>query len=359
MSKFQPWFFASALVAGGPLAAAPAWRAMECESGLSLIYPTSGQSSSDDPLVNTAQPLFVVITPDATRAVADSSGLSGPNIFSLNLTVSPVLITASSTFPQTPGALAMTPDGSNVYMADAGGNINVIQTVDASAVAVIQSSAFGGKAPFCLAISQIRSEGYATTNDSKVYVFSTSENRVSGSVDLPEGIQSGSVVVTPNGAECYVGDTASNAILYISVGGEATPRLVGNLPAASCTNGLVVSSDGTSVYAIQTVLDGSLNLLKIDAASHSVISQYRLPSQLAPAAIFLAQIPTGKGRESVCVIDQGAKLFPIKSMAIINTTSGAPSILQLYTTNGETAISSERAPNAAVTFAVWPEKSGG
>ena len=360
MERFRCWSFVAALVVTPLLGATPAWRSLECDSGLSLIYPIASQSTSDNPLVNASQPLFVKITPDATRAVVGSSNANGPNLFSLDVTTTPISIAASSALANIPGALAMTPDGASVYVVDAGGSVDVVKTADTSTVTVIPSSAFEGYSPFCIALSPTKPEGYVTTKSTKVYIFRTNENGVIGSLDLPSGAQSSSVVAAPNGSEIYVGDAASNAIYYISLG-DTSPHLVGGLPSATCTNGVVVSSDGLAAYAIQTVKNGSLNLVKIDTASHSVTNQYAIPPQFTSAAIFLAQIPGGKGKESLCVIDQGTELFPAKSMAIINTTSGTPSILQIYSeagAHGEVVISSDRSPNATITFAVWPNTLG-
>ena len=129
--------------------------------------------------------------------------------------------------------MAVTPDGSKVYVANEGANtVSVISTATNT---VIGSPIPVGNGPFGVAVTPDGSKVYVTNEaDNTVSVISTATNTVIGS-PIPVGMSPFGVAVTPDGSKVYVANDRDNTVSVISTATNTvigSPIPVGNGPIA-------------------------------------------------------------------------------------------------------------------------------
>jgi YVTN family beta-propeller protein len=165
-----------------------------------------------------------------------------------------------------PQDLAVTPDGSHVWVADTGpqtgqptlGGISVIST----ATDTVTSRLSLPTDPREIAFSPSGATAYVTTSDG-VLVINTAKLRVVAVIPglgNPEG-----VVVSPDGKTVYVTNTAQGRVDVISAASNRVTRTikVGQLPWQ-----LVMSSDGKTIY----VADGDSNAISVIATASDKVT---------------------------------------------------------------------------------------
>jgi YVTN family beta-propeller protein len=165
-----------------------------------------------------------------------------------------------------PQDLAVTPDGSQVWVADTGpqtgqptlGGISVIST----ATDTVTSRLSLPTDPREIAFSPSGATAYVTTSDG-VLVINTAKLRVVAVIPglgNPEG-----VVVSPDGKTVYVTNTDQGRVDVISAASNRVTRTikVGQLPWQ-----LVMSSDGKTIY----VADGDSNAISVIATSSNTVT---------------------------------------------------------------------------------------
>ena len=167
---------------------------------------------------------------------------------------------------QDPEAVAVTPDGSQAWVADTGpqtgtpslGGISVVSTATDK---VTSTLSLPRADPRAIAFSPSGSVAYVTTG-AGLYVISTATVKVIGFVPGlgdPEG-----VAVSPDGKSVYVTNTAKNLVDVISA---ASNRVTTAIPVGQLPWQLAVSANGSTVY----VADGDSNAVSvIDAATGKV-----------------------------------------------------------------------------------------
>jgi len=145
-----------------------------------------------------------------------------------------------------PTNLTVTPDGSQLWVADTGpqtgpsspADIKVIDTATDTVTATLPLRA----APAEIAFSPDGSTAYVTTSAGLV-TYSTATDRVTGFVrglGDPHGI-----VVSPDGSTLYVTSTLGNQVDAIST---KTDRVTGTIAVGDLPWGLALSSDGSTLY---------------------------------------------------------------------------------------------------------------
>jgi YVTN family beta-propeller protein len=239
-------------------------------------------SSTDEGVAMYGNTLYFADTGNDTVAVIDSATLNYKNYENPAETLIPVGIN--------PANLAVTPDGSQVWVADTGpqtggqslGDIKVISTATNTVTATLPLPTD----PRNIAFSPNGTTAYATTGQG-LYVISTASHRVItviGGLGDPEG-----VTVSPDGKTVYVTNTVQNVVDVISAGFNRVTRTipVGQLPWQ-----LVLSSNGSTLY----VADGDSDAISvISTASDTVTSTITEPNNplLLADPVSLALTPDG------------------------------------------------------------------
>ena len=355
------FLFATCLLGINPLFGTT-WRALVCDVGTSEVYPIDLGSTpvAELPVSVSGAPSSSVITPDATWDVVTTVDASPPNpevtlnnIFGLDMTTNPISVAIGRTIATLSGPIAMTPDGTNVYVIDEAGDIIILQARDLSFVASIPQYVFGTYTPAYIALSPNESRGYITTNDTKVFVIDTDTNTLlSTSYTFAPGTQTGAISITPDGSELYIGDMNSPDILYIVLSNGGLHTISGAQYAT--TNGLAISSDGAFVYAVQDTQQTYNFLTKVSTATHAVVAEFQIPGQLILPAL-VAITPDGA---VACITDAGevqSQSEPGQYVAILDTESGTSVVspLQLSTSDVSAllgvTITPDQAPTARFT----------
>jgi YVTN family beta-propeller protein len=119
--------------------------------------------------------------------------------------------------------VAVTPDGSNVYVAnEASTTVSVIATASNTVTATIPV----GVQPFGVAVTPDGSKVYvANIGSGSVSVIATASNTVTATINDPVGAPAG-VAVTPDGSKVYVAN--DDGSLTVSVIATATNTLIGS-----------------------------------------------------------------------------------------------------------------------------------
>jgi YVTN family beta-propeller protein len=166
-----------------------------------------------------------------------------------------------------PGGLAVTPDGSQLWVADTGPQtgagspiaISVISTSTDKVTATLSLPA----APAQIAFSPSGATAYVTTADG-LWVYSTKTDRVQAIVrglGDPHG-----VAVSPDGSTVYVTNTESGQVAVIKA---ATDKVTGTIAVGQLPWQLTISSNGKTVY----VADPDSNQVSVISASSGTVTK--------------------------------------------------------------------------------------
>ncbi|HEY2507714.1 MAG TPA: beta-propeller fold lactonase family protein [Streptosporangiaceae bacterium] len=195
--------------------------------------------SSDEGIAMSGSTLYFANTGNNTVAVMDSAALQVSNFDNPAETLINV--------GQDPEYVAVTPDGSQVWVADTGpqsgvptlGAISIISTATNTVTATIQLPSVD---PRQIAFAPSGATAYVTTR-AGVDVISTRSRRVS--TVIPGGNPNG-IAISPDGKTVYVTNDVQNVVDVIkTANNKITGRIkVGELPWA-----LTLSSDGSTLYS--------------------------------------------------------------------------------------------------------------
>ena len=165
-------------------------------------------------------------------------------------TVVAELVTGSGVISTIPHALAVTPDGSKVYVANAGeGTVSVIDTATKQ---VVGDPVFVGGEPFDVAVSPDGSWVYVANNgDGTVSVIDTTTDQVVDTITVGAGdTRSGpyAVAVSPDGSQLYVGRNDDTVWVVDTTTNEVTGAFIDDTPSGIIRS-IAVSADGSRLYA--------------------------------------------------------------------------------------------------------------
>jgi YVTN family beta-propeller protein len=214
------------------------------------------------------KPRGVAVTPDSAHIYVGNRDDSTVSVISASTNT----VTATITVGSSPSGVAVTPDGTRVYVTNQGGlttlgTLSVIATTSNSVTATVTlaSGVAAKSAPAGVAVTPDGTRVYVTNNGAGpagVWVISTSSNTVTATVT---GIvQAIGIAVTPDGARAYPTHIPTNAVSVIST---ATNTVAATVGVGGGPNGIDVTPDGARVY----VANGTTNNVSvISTASNTV-----------------------------------------------------------------------------------------
>jgi YVTN family beta-propeller protein len=237
----------------------------------------SDYASTDEGIAIHGSTLYFADTGNSSIAVINAAALNPKDYNPAETDIS------TGTFPQD---LAVTPDGSQLWVANTGPqtqpdsptSVSVIDTATKKVIATIPTAG----SPTQVAFSPDGSKAYVVTADG-LYTFSTKTLSKAG---FTPGLgEPHSIAVAPDGT-LYVTDTDGNSVKVLSPAGQVTATIgVGELPWA-----IVVSADGKTAYVASP-----------DSDSVSVIS--------TAALAVTATIPVSGDPDTLGLTPDGSQLW--------------------------------------------------
>ncbi len=228
-------------------------------------------------------------------------------------------VVATISVGKNPEDVAVTRDGSKVYVTDQ--MANSVSVIDATTNTVVATVGVGSQP-----------EGIAVGPDGKfVYVSNTASNTVSvidaGTNTVKATVNTGSnpqgIVVSPDGKYVYVANNLSSTITVINT---ATNTVASTINAIDRPHGVAISPDGSRLYV--TDINAS-NIFVINTATGAVVST----------------IPVGQGPIGICVSPDGSTVYVAdgssNDIAVVNTATGAVTTIPTFTTPTGVSLNSD------------------
>jgi YVTN family beta-propeller protein len=264
-----------------------------------------------------AGPWAIAITPDGLFAYVTVGGSGANEVTVIDMTTN--LVAEHIPVGDRPRGVAITPDGSKVYVANWGGpTVSVISTTTNDVVATVNVA----EGPRGLDMTPDGSSVYVASTSGTVSVIETASNTVSSTFS---SYWPNDVVITPDGAYAYVVNFGSNRVsVFETVGHTLTATIeVGTLPQSAA-----ITPDGDYVYVCNSI-DGTVSV--IETASNSVVATVPVVGY----ANFVAVRPDGAfvyatGSHSVSVIETATNNVVVTIPAVWN--SGGLAITPSQTT---------------------------
>ncbi len=164
-----------------------------------------------------------------------------------------------------PGAIAVSRDGSRIYVANQGGNdVSVIDTATQSLVATIDA----GKVPAGIVTAPNGILWVTNYGDNTVMAIDPVASKILATI--PVGMQPENPAISPDGSRVYVVNQGSNTVTPIDT---HAMRALAAIPVGKRPLGAVVSPDGSRLYVDNTT-DGTVTA--IDLAHANVLGTIRV-----------------------------------------------------------------------------------
>ena len=322
-STFWMTTFVSALALSGAQAVAGSvgYVANIADGTISVINTSTNTAVATIPTNGAGA---VAVTPDGTRAyVVSGGGVSVIDTATNTVVGSPIPI-GTETFGLFIG-IAITPNGSSVYVANsAGGTVSVIATASNTVVDTISV----GTSPSGIAITPDGTHAYVVDSNlgtpsgttGNVFVIDIATNTV---VDtIPVGVLPIGIAITPDGTHAYVANGDDESISVVDI---AANTVVATIPLGVGPVGVAITPDGTQVYVvcIADPLAQTQTVSVIATASNTVVSSIPVGLRVPNTALMgLAVTPDGTG---VYVANGGANTLSVISTAS-NTVTGSVTV---------------------------------
>ncbi len=290
-------------------------------AGTVSIINTSTNTVASSINVGT-NPFGVAISPDGTRVYVTNYGSNTVSV--INTATNTVISTiAVGSFPM---GVAVSPDGTTAYVANqVSNNVSVISTSTNTVTATIPVSL----QPQGICISPDGSKVYvANVNSNNVSVISTATNTVSNVVIV--GSQPISLAITADGSRLYVTNFGTNNVSVINT---STNTVTSTIPVGTSPNGIAISPDGSKAYVTNQT---SNNVSVIGISTNTV----------------MATIAVGSQPQGVSFTSDGSKAY------IANFGSGNVSVINTGTNTVTSTITVGTAPHSLGNFITQGSCSG-
>lgn len=252
-------------------------------------------------------PYGVAVSPDGTKVYVTNRGSSIDNSTVSVIDASTNTVTATVNVGNDPTGIAVSPDGKKVYVANSGdNNVSVIDTNTNMVTATLNT----GISPYGVAIVPDGTRIYVTNYWDTVVSIDTATNKVTPVLNSKGGANG--VTISPNGKKVYVANTGDNNVSVIDT---ETNTVIATVNVGIGPSGIAVTPDGKAAYVAN---EGSSNVSVIDTATNTVIAVISVISE--PRGI--AVTPDGK---SVYVANKGEYIEDISNfdhnVSVIDTAT--------------------------------------
>ncbi|WP_163803874.1 beta-propeller fold lactonase family protein [Mycolicibacterium anyangense] len=247
---------------------------------------------------------FTVAVSDVTQGLHLFDG-NGTRVVHVVVTVpDPAAQSAQIAVGDTPSALAVSPDGKRLYVANLGDNsLSVVDTSTNTTIATVGV----GSNPVALALSPTAGRAYVVNSGGdSVSVIDTQTNTVLLTTQV--GDSPTAIALNPGGSRAYVVNSGSGTVSVIDT---STNFVVGTIAVGQAPSAIAMTSDGRAF--VTNYLDKTASV--IDTATNRVV--FTIGLNASPSALALS--PDGT---SVYVTD----LFR-NAVSVIDTKTGATTVI--------------------------------
>lgn len=232
--------------------------------GIGLAASGAGNIASFKAVNNNTQAITATIT--VTPKIANlvyTANIGDTTISAINTATNEVVATIP--VPNTPMGIAVSADGSTVYVAGSFGNaIFVINAAKAQIIATIPYIF-----PMYLCLSKDGKKLYVTSagkNASLLSVYRTTDYSLITSISIGPG--GNEMCMSPDGSLLYITNPVS-PLNIVSLVNTITDNLITHIPVGGGAYGIAVSPDGSRVYVSNTVTH---TVSVIDASTNKAIT---------------------------------------------------------------------------------------
>ena len=221
------------------------------------------------PIAVGTNPVGVAVTPDGKTVYVTNEGdgtVSVINTATNTVIGSPInvgcpIANCGRKTTNIPSGIAVTPDGSKVYVGNLGapGYASVIATASNTVTTINTKKATTG-----VAVTPNGSKVYLGSLNGAVLAIDVATNSLGHGSTIGVGSGSEGVAVTPDGSKVYVADSAVGTVSVINT---ATNKVIGSINVGSDPQGVSVTSDGSKVYVAN---EGNGTVSIIDTATNTV-----------------------------------------------------------------------------------------
>jgi YVTN family beta-propeller protein len=212
-------------------------------------------------------PRGIAVTPDGTHAYVANAGDNTVSVFA---TTSNTVVGSPIPVGVLPRMIAITPDGTHAYVVnDSSGTVSVIAT----ATNTVEATVLVGNTPAGIAITPDGTRAYVVNCNcfsgigaGTVSVIDTASNTVVGT-PIPVGGEPEGVAVTPDGKHAYV-TNAAFSIGSVSVIDTAVNSVGDTIPVGTAPFGVAVTPDGKHAY-VANLEDNTVSV--IATATNTVV----------------------------------------------------------------------------------------
>jgi len=261
------------------------------------------------------EPAGVAISPDGSRVYVVNEGSSSVSV--INTATNKVIATVG--VGSSPIGVAVTPDGSRVYVGNYfDGTVSVINATTNTLITTIgigRSVYING-----VAANPDGSRIYVANSTGNVSVISTATNLVIASIQV--GSNPSGIVVSPDGSRLYV---ANGYSFDVSVVNTATNTVTAAIVLGTLPDGIAISPDGSRVYVTNP---NSNNISVINTATNAVV----------------ATVTTGSEPIGASVSPDGSKVY------VTNTESNNVSVINTATNKVSATITVGSGPDSYGSF---------
>ena len=259
-------------------------------SGTGDIFSFIGVNTGTTPVT-----AHVTATP-ITAGLAYVPNFNGKSVSVINTASNAVVATIP--VGTSPFSVAVSADGSRVYIANQGYTLSVINTSTNQVVSTIGTT----RSPTGLAVSPDGSKLYVGYySNATVNVFNTTTNALINTITV--GIQPMGLIMSPDGRRVYVANSFDNTVSVINTANDA---VVATIPVGTSPLAIAISPDGNTVYVTNSV---SGNVSVINTAINAVtatISTGSLPESISVSPDGSKIYVANKNSNNVSVIDAGS-----------------------------------------------------
>ncbi|HEX8962862.1 MAG TPA: autotransporter-associated beta strand repeat-containing protein, partial [Rhodocyclaceae bacterium] len=249
------------------------------------------------------KPFGVAVSPDGTRVYVANvgAGVNTVSVFSADALTGQLSAPTTIAVGSNPRAIRFSSDGSRAYVANqdatgfGNGSVSVINTATNSVIATINT---GGQL-VDLAVNPAGTRVYVVDINNKVNVIDTATNTVvatpTATLNNPRGI-----LVSADGSRFYVTNINTTSISQFDA---ATNASLGTVAAGNSPSWIALSPDGTAVYVAQ---GGTSNTVGIYSVSSGLLTG-------------IGTIAAGTSPQSVGICGNGSAMLASGRTFIANT----------------------------------------